>query len=185
MIDEIYKDASQRMEKTVNVMRENFSKIRTGRASTSLLDHVTVNYYGSDVPLNQAANVSVDDARTISITPWEKTMVQPIEKAIMTADLGLNPSTAGQVIRVVLPPLTEDRRKDLVKVVRQEAEDGRVAIRNIRRDANSDLKELVAEKEISDDDQHGGEVRVQQLTDKYIERIDSLLHDKEQEIMTV
>lgn len=185
MIDEIYSDTEKRMAKTIGVMRENFSKIRTGRASTSLLDHVTVDYYGTEVPLNQAANVAVEDARTITIQPWEKTMVQKIEKAIMMADLGLNPSTAGQVIRVVLPPLTEDRRKDLVKVIRQEAEDGRVAVRNIRRDANATVKELVNEKEISDDDQHGAETRIQQLTDKHIDRIDSLLQDKEQEIMTV
>lgn len=185
MIDEIYDDAQQRMDKTINVMRDNFSKIRTGRASTSLLDHVTVDYYGAQVPLNQAANISLEDARTITIQPWEKTMVQPIEKAIMTADLGLNPSTAGQVIRVVLPPLTEERRKDLVKVIRAEAEDGRVAVRNIRRDANSTLKELVNEKEISADDQHGAETRIQKLTDSHIDRIDSLLQDKEQEIMTV
>ena len=185
MIDDIYNDAEQRMDKTINVMRDNFGKIRTGRASTSLLDHVTVSYYGMDVPLNQAANISLDDARTISILPFEKSMVQPIEKAIMTADLGLNPSTAGQVIRVVLPLLTEERRKDLVKVVRHEAEDGRVAVRNIRRDANSDLKELVQDKQISADDQHGGETRVQKLTDQHIDRIDRLLQDKEQEIMTV
>ncbi len=185
MIDEILKDAEQRMDKTISVMRDNFGKIRTGRASTSLLDHVTVDYYGSDVPLNQAANVSTEDARTISIMPYEKTMVSKIEKAIMTADLGLNPSTAGQVIRVVLPPLTEERRRDLVKVIRAEAEDGRVAVRNIRRDANSTLKELVSEKEISADEQHGAEDRVQTLTDKIIARIDSLLEDKEQEIMTV
>jgi len=185
MIDDIYSDAKQRMDKTVNVMRENFSKIRTGRASANLLDHVTVEYYGVEVPLNQAANVSVEDARTITVAPWEKAMVQPIEKAIMSADLGLNPSTAGMVIRVVLPPLTEDRRKDLVKVIRAEAEDGRVAVRNIRRDANSTLKELVNEKEISADDQHVGETRIQKLTDEHVDRIDSLLEDKEQEIMTV
>lgn len=185
MIDDIYEDAKQRMDKSINVMRDNFGKIRTGRASTSLLDHVTVEYYGTNVPLNQAANVSLEDARTISIMPYEKTMVQKVEKAIMTADLGLNPSTAGQVIRVVLPPLTEDRRKDLVKVIRGEAEDGRVAVRNVRRDANSDIKELLNEKEISADDQHAGEQRIQQLTDQHIERIDSLLQDKEQEIMTV
>ncbi|WP_423820790.1 ribosome recycling factor [Salinisphaera sp. SPP-AMP-43] len=185
MIDEIYADAKQRMDKTVSVMRENFSKIRTGRASTSLLDHVTVDYYGVEVPLNQAANVATEDARTITVMPYEKSMVQKIEKAIMTADLGLNPSTAGQVIRVVLPPLTEDRRKDLVKVVRQEAEDARVAVRNVRRDANADLKEMVKEKEITEDDQHTGEERIQKLTDQHIERIDSLLQDKEQEIMTV
>ncbi|KEZ77047.1 ribosome recycling factor [Salinisphaera hydrothermalis] len=185
MIDDIYADAKQRMDKTISVMRENFSKIRTGRASTTLLDHVTVDYYGVEVPLNQAANVSTEDARTISIMPYEKTMVQKIEKAIMTADLGLNPSTAGQVIRVVLPPLTEERRKDLVKVIRQEAEDARVAVRNVRRDANADLKELVKEKEITEDDQHGGEERIQKLTDQHIERIDNLLQEKEQELMTV
>ena len=185
MIDDIYADAKQRMDKTISVMRENFSKIRTGRASTTLLDHVTVDYYGVEVPLNQAANVATEDARTISIMPYEKTMVQKIEKAIMTADLGLNPSTAGQVIRVVLPPLTEERRKDLVKVIRQEAEDARVAVRNVRRDANADLKELVKEKEITEDDQHSGEERIQKLTDQHIERIDNLLQEKEQELMTV
>lgn len=185
MIDDIHDDAGQRMDKSVSVMRENFSKIRTGRASTSLLDHVTVDYYGVDVPLNQAANVATEDARTISIMPYEKSMVQKIEKAIMTADLGLNPSTAGQVIRVVLPPLTEERRKDLVKVIRAEAEDARVAVRNVRRDANADLKELVKEKEITEDDQHDGEARIQKLTDQHIERIDHLLQEKEQELMTV
>ncbi|MGB7754967.1 MAG: ribosome recycling factor [Salinisphaera sp.] len=185
MIDDIHDDANKRMEKTVSVMRENFSKIRTGRASTSLLDHVTVDYYGVEVPLNQAANVATEDARTISIMPYEKSMVQKIEKAIMTADLGLNPSTAGQVIRVVLPPLTEERRKDLVKVIRQEAEDARVAVRNVRRDANADLKDLVKEKEITEDDQHDGEERIQKLTDQHIERIDNLLQEKEQELMTV
>ncbi|MGN8157209.1 ribosome recycling factor [Salinisphaera sp. RV14] len=185
MIDDIHDDANKRMAKTISVMRDNFSKIRTGRASTSLLDHVTVDYYGVEVPLNQAANVATEDARTLSIMPYEKTMVQKIEKAIMTADLGLNPSTAGQVIRVVLPPLTEERRRDLVKVIRQEAEDARVAVRNVRRDANADLKELVKEKEITEDDQHDGEVRIQKLTDQHIEHIDSLLQEKEQELMTV
>ena len=146
---------------------------------------MTVDYYGAEVPLNQAANVATEDARTISIMPYEKSMVQQIEKAIMTADLGLNPSTAGQVIRVVLPPLTEERRKDLVKVIRQEAEDARVAVRNMRRDANADLKELVKEKEITEDEQHDGEDRIQKLTDQQIERIDSLLQEKEQELMTV
>jgi ribosome recycling factor len=185
MIDDIQTDAKQRMEKTVSVMRENFSKIRTGRASTSLLDHVTVDYYGVEVPLKQAANIATEDARTLTVQPWEKSMVGKIEKAIISADLGLNPSTAGQVIRVVLPPLTEERRKDLVKLVRQEAEDARVAVRNVRRDANADLKELAKEKEISEDDQHTGEDRIQKLTDQQIESIDKLLQDKEQEIMTV
>lgn len=185
MIDDIYHDANKRMDKTVSVMRENFSKIRTGRASTSLLDHVTVDYYGVEVPLNQAANIATEDARTITVMPYEKSMVQKVEKAIMTADLGLNPSTAGQVIRVVLPPLTEERRKDLVKVIRQEAEDARVAVRNVRRDANADLKEMVKEKEITEDDQHEGEERIQKLTDQHVQRIDSLLQEKEQELMTV
>lgn len=185
MIDEIYADAKQRMDKTINVMRDNFSKIRTGRASTSLLDHVMVDYYGTEVPLHQAANVASEDARTLTVQPWEKSMVQKIEKAIMAADLGLNPSTAGQVIRIILPPLTEERRKDFVKVARQEAEDARVAIRNVRRDANADLKELAREKEISEDDQHAGEDRIQKLTDHHVAQIDSLLQDKEQEIMTV
>lgn len=185
MIDEIYEDAKQRMAKTLGVMTDNFSKIRTGRASTGLLDHVMVDYYGAAVPLSQAANVATEDARTITVSPWEKSMVQPIEKAIMVADLGLNPSTAGQIIRIVLPPLTEERRKDLVKVVRQEAEDGRIAIRNIRRDANQDGKELVSEKEISEDEQRHAETRIQSLTNEHIARIDHLLADKEQEIMTV
>lgn len=185
MIDDIVKDAGQRMDKSVNVLSEEFTKIRTGRAHSSLLDHVHVDYYGADVPLNQAANVSVEDARTISIQPWEKSMVPVIEKAIMTSDLGLNPSTAGTVIRVVLPPLTEERRRDLVKIVRQEAEDARVAVRNIRRDANQDIKELIKEKEISDDEGRAGENRIQALTDKHISRIDSLLETKEQDMMTV
>ncbi|RJS95338.1 ribosome recycling factor [Salinisphaera sp. Q1T1-3] len=185
MIDDIYADAKQRMDKSISVMREDFAKIRTGRASTSLLDHVTVEYYGVEVPLNQAANVATEDARTITVMPYEKSMVQPVEKAIMTANLGLNPSTAGQVIRIVLPPMTEERRKDLVKVLRSEAEDTRVAVRNVRRDANADMKELVKEKEITEDEQHGGEERIQKLTDEHIERIDALLGEKEQEIMTV
>lgn len=185
MLEEIQKDAGQRMDKTIAVLNENFHKIRTGRAHSSLLDHVTVSYYGTEVPLNQAANVSVEDARTLTIQPWEKSMVPVIEKAVMTADLGLNPSTAGTVIRVVLPPLTEERRKDLVKILRQEAEDARIAIRNIRRDANQDLKELANDKELSEDEARVGEQRIQELTDKHIARIDSLLEAKEQEMMTV
>lgn len=185
MIDAIYEDAKQRMDKTIRVMSENFSKIRTGRASTSLLDQVTVEYYGAEVPLSQAANLATEDARTITVSPWEKSMVQPIEKAIMSADLGLNPSTAGKVIRIALPPLTEERRHELVKVVRHEAEDGRIAVRNIRRDANQDGKELVNEKEISEDEQRRAETRIQALTDEHISRIDHLLADKEQEIMTI
>lgn len=185
MIDEICQDAKQRMDKSINVMHGDFAKIRTGRASTSLLDHVTVEYYGMEVPLNQAANVATEDARTISIMPYEKTMVQKIEKAIMSADLGLNPSTAGAVIRIVFPPMTEERRKDMVKILRAEAEDARVAVRNVRRDANADFKELLKEKEITEDEQHGGEARIQKLTDEHVARIDQALTDKEQEIMTV
>lgn len=185
MLDDIQKDATQRMEKTIAVLNDNFHKIRTGRAHSSLLDHVTVNYYGAEVPLNQAANISVEDARTITIAPWEKSMVPVIEKAIMTSDLGLNPSTAGTVIRVVLPPLTEDRRRDLVRILRQEAEDARIAIRHIRRDANQYLKDMVSEKELSEDEARHGEQRIQELTDKHIARIDSLLEAKEQDVMKV
>ena len=185
MQDEIIKDAAERMDKSIDVMSQGFTKVRTGRAHTSLLDHVTVSYYGSEVPLNQAANVNVEDARTLSILPFEKTMVQPIEKAIMSADLGLNPSTSGTVIRIVLPPLTEERRRDLVKILRSESEDAKVAIRNIRRDANQDFKDLLNEKELSEDEARGAELRIQELTDKHVERIDTLLAAKEQEVMTV
>lgn len=185
MIDDIIEDAQKRMDKTVSVLSQEFTKIRTGRAHSSLLDHIHVDYYGTEVPLNQASNVSVEDARTITIQPWEKSMVPVIEKAIMNSDLGLNPSTAGTVIRVVLPPLTEERRRDLVKIVRQEAEDARVAIRNIRRDANQDCKDLAKEKEVSEDEAKAGENRIQELTDKHVARIDSLLENKEQDMMTV
>ncbi|MAA75216.1 MAG: ribosome recycling factor [Salinisphaeraceae bacterium] len=185
MIEDIIADASERMKKSIAVLRDAFTKVRTGRAHASLLDHVTVEYYGGDVPINQVANVMVEDARTITITPWEKAMVQPLEKAIMKADLGLNPSTAGTVIRVILPPLTEERRRDLVKVVRSEAEDARVAVRNIRRDANQDFKELVGEKDVSEDDARRAEQRIQTLTDESIKKIDDLLEAKEQDMMTI
>ena len=185
MEDDIIKDAGERMAKTIDVMSQGFTKVRTGRAHTSLLDHVTVEYYGSEVPLNQAASVNVEDARTLQVLPFEKNMVQPIEKAIMKADLGLNPSTAGTTIRIILPPLTEERRRDLVKVLRAESEDAKVAIRNIRRDANQDFKELVNEKELSEDEARRAEQRIQDLTDKHVEKIDSLLAAKEQEVMTV
>lgn len=185
MIDDIVKDAGQRMDKSIAVLGDAFARVRTGRASSSLLDHLHVDFYGADVPLNQAANISVEDARTISIQPWEKNMVPVIEKAIMTSDLGLNPSTAGTVIRVAIPPLTEERRRHLVRALRQEAEDARVAIRNIRRDANQDFKELAGEKEISEDDARRAETRIQELTDAHVGRIDSLLEAKEQEVMTV
>lgn len=185
MIDDIQNDAEIRMQKSIEALKLNLSKIRTGRAHASLLDHVMVDYYGSEMPIKQVANVSAEDARTIMVTPWEKDMVKKIEKAIMTSDLGLNPSTAGTVIRIPMPMLTEERRRDLVKVVRQEGEAAKVAIRNIRRDANSDLKELLKEKEISEDDERRGEDLVQKLTDKYVAETDEVLGVKEKELMEV
>lgn len=185
MIEDIRKDAETRMSKTVESCRHDLAKIRTGRAHPSLLDHITVEYYGSEVPINQVANVAVEDARTLSITPWEKHMVQLVEKAIMTSDLGLNPNTAGTVIRVPLPQLTEERRKDLIRIVRQEAEGSRVAIRNIRRDANNDLKELLKEKEVSEDEERRGQELIQKLTDKYVAEIDQVLEAKEAELMEI
>jgi len=185
MIEDVKKDADARMRKTVDSLKQEMAKIRTGRAHSSLLDHVTVQYYGSELPLNQAANVTVEDSRTLAVTPWEQQMVPKIEKAIMESDLGLNPSSAGKVIRVPMPALTEERRRELVKVVRQEAENARVAVRNIRRDANSDLKQLKKEKEITEDDEHQGEEMVQKLTDHYVKEIDQILEDKEKELMEV
>jgi ribosome recycling factor len=157
MIDDIKKNAAERMAKSVEALGHELAKIRTGRAHPSLLDHVKVSYYGSEVPISQVANVAAEDARTLTVTPWEKTMVQVVEKAIIQSDLGVNPNTAGTVIRVPMPQLTEERRRDLQRIARQEAEQARVAVRNIRRDANHDLKELVKEKLISEDDEHRGQ----------------------------
>ena len=185
MLDEIKKDAGERMAKSVASLRQELTKIRTGRAHTSLLDHITVEYYGSQVPLNQVSNVGVEDSRTLTVTPWEKDMVQPIEKAIMTSDLGLNPASAGTVIRVPLPALTEERRKDMIRVVRQEAEGGRVAIRNIRRDAIGDVKDLLKEKMIGEDDERRAEDEIQGITDKYVAEVDQVLADKEAELMEI
>ena len=185
MIEDIKKDASKRMAKSIDALKDEFSRLRTGRANTSLLDHVKVDYYGTATPLSQVANVAVQDARTLTITPWEKNMVQAIEKAIMTADLGLNPATAGTVIRVPLPPLTEERRKDLIRIVRQEAEGARVAIRNIRRDANNDIKALLKEKEISEDDDRRAQDEIQKITDKYVAEVDTLCADKEKDMMEI
>ncbi len=185
MIDEILKDAEARMNKSIAALQSELAKIRTGRAHPSLLDHVTVDYYGSEVPISQVANVNVDDPRTLAVTPWEKDMVGKVEKAIMTSDLGLNPVTAGTVIRVPMPALTEERRRDLVKVVRQELEAGKVAVRNIRRDANSDLKELEKEKEISEDDERRAQEQVQKLTDKAIKEMEAVLAVKEKELMEI
>lgn len=185
MLNDIKKDAAGRMDKSVESLKQELSKIRTGRAHTSLLDHIHVEYYGSDVPLSQVSNIGVEDARTLTVTPWEKDMVPVIEKAIMTSDLGLNPATAGTVIRVPLPPLTEERRKDMIRVVRQEAENGRIAVRNIRRDAISDIKELLKEKEIGQDDERRAEEEIQQITDKHVAAIDAVLAEKESELMEI
>ena len=185
MIDDILKDAKERMAKSVETLRHELTKLRTGRAHTSLLDHITVDYYGSEVPLKQVANVNVEDARTLTVTPWEKQMVQVIEKAIMKSDLGLNPNTAGTVMRIPLPPLTEERRRDMIKVVRHEAEGARVAIRNIRRDANNDFKELLKEKEISEDDERRAQDQIQKLTDAAIADAEKVLQAKEAELMEI
>jgi ribosome recycling factor len=185
MIEDIKTDTSTRMGKSVEAFKNELSKIRTGRAHASLLDQVSVEYYGSEVPISQVANVVAEDARSLLVTPWEKDMVKVVEKAILTSDLGLNPATAGTAIRVPMPPLTEERRRDLVKVVKNEAENSKIAIRNIRRDANNDLKELLKEKEISEDDERRGQDLIQKLTDKFIKEIDALLVVKEQELMEV
>jgi ribosome recycling factor len=173
------------MGKSIDAFRQALSKIRTGRAHPSLLDHVKIDYYGSEVPLSQVANINVEDSRTLVVNPWEKQMVQAVEKAIMKSDLGLNPNTAGTVIRIPMPPLTEERRRDMVKIVRSEAEGARVAIRNIRRDANSDLKELLKEKEISEDDERRASDRIQKLTDQYVEEVEKLVEVKEAELMEI
>lgn len=185
MLNDIKKDAASRMAKSVEALRHELTKLRTGRAHTSLLDHITVEYYGNEVPLNQVANVNVEDSRTLTITPWEKSMVQPIERAIMNSDLGLNPASAGTVIRVPLPPLTEERRKDMIRIVRQEAEGGRVAIRNIRRDALSDIKDLQKEKMIGEDEERRANDEIQVITDKHIAEVDRVLAEKERDLMEV
>jgi len=185
MLNEINQDAQERMQKSANALIENFKKIRTGRAHPSILESVMVSYYGSDVPLTQVANVSVEDARTLSIAPWEKPMVGTIEKAIMKSDLGLNPASNGDVIRVPMPALTEETRKGYIRQARQEAENAKIAIRNIRRDANSDIKELLKEKEITEDDQRRGEDLIQKLTDKFVAEVDSLLENKEKDLMEI
>ena len=185
MIDDIKKDASERMGKSVEALRHELAKIRTGRAHPSLLDHIKVSYYGSDVPVNQVANVAVEDARTLTVTPWERSMVTVVEKALIQSDLGINPNTAGTVIRVPMPPLTEERRRDLQRVARHEAEQARVAVRNIRRDANQQLKELVKEKMISDDDERRGQDLVKKLTDQFVKDIDQVLEEKESDLMAI
>lgn len=185
MINDIQQDAATRMTKSIEALKHEFSKIRTGRAHPSLLDQVSVSYYGTESALSQVANIAVEDSRTLSITPWEKTMVQAIEKAILKSDLGLNPSNNGTVIRVPLPALTEERRRSLVKLVKQEAENGRVAIRNIRRDANSEIKESLKEKLISEDEAHAAEEKIQKLTDQYIKDVEKLLEAKEADLLSL
>lgn len=183
MIEDIKKDASIRMSKTLDSLRTELAKIRTGRAHPSLLEHVHVEYYGSLVPISQAANVSIEDARTLAVAPWDKNMVQPLEKAIMKSDLGLNPVTAGTIIRIPLPPLTEERRISLGKVVHHEGENGKIAIRNIRRDAIQQIKGLLKNKDISEDDDHRAEQEIQQLTDSHVKQADEIVAVKEQELL--
>ncbi|KTD08124.1 ribosome recycling factor [Legionella jamestowniensis] len=185
MINDIKQDAEKRMKKTVETLQHDLTKIRTGRANPSLLDHVQVDYYGNPTPLNQVANITVSDSRTLLVTPWEKSIVAAVEKAILTSDLGLNPATAGNAIRVPMPALTEERRKEMIRVVRGEGEQGRVAIRNIRRDANNHLKEMVKAKEISEDDERRANELIQKLTDKYIADVDALLVEKEKDLMEI
>jgi ribosome recycling factor len=185
MIADIKKAAEQKMKKSLDALKTDLSKVRSGRPHTGLLDHINVDYYGAPTPLNQVANVTLADARTIGVVPWEKSMMSSIEKAIRDSDLGLNPMTVGDMVRVPMPPLTEDRRRELTKIVKQEAEAVRVAMRNIRRDANAHLKTLIKDKEISVDDERRGQEEIQKLTDHYIAEIDKLLQAKETELMSV
>ncbi|MDE2197220.1 MAG: ribosome recycling factor [Gammaproteobacteria bacterium] len=185
MIDDVKKSATTRMHKSADVLKETLAKLRTGRAHPSLLDHLRVSYYGSEVPLNQVANVTVADGRTLTITPWEKQMVPVIEKAIMSSDLGLMPATAGSIIRVPMPALTEERRREIIKVARQEAEAARVAVRGVRRDANTELKTLLKDKKITEDQERRAQDEIQKLTDKSIADIDKILAGKEAELLEV
>jgi ribosome recycling factor len=185
MINEILDDAKIRMDKSVESLKSELMRLRTGRANTGLLDSIKVDYYGSPTPLSQVANINVQDARTLSVQPWEKNMMQPIEKAILESDLGLNPMSAGDVMRIPIPPLTQERRLDLVKIVKNEGEGGKVAVRNIRRDAISHIKELLKDKDISEDDERRAEEQVQKLTDTHVAIIDSLLKEKEEELMEI
>ncbi len=185
MLAEIKSDARSRMNKSLESLRNELAKIRTGRAHPSLLEHVHVDYYGTEVPVGQAATVAVEDARTLMVTPWDKNMVPVIEKAILTSDLGLNPTTAGTVIRIPLPPLTEERRRELGKVVHHEGENAKIAIRNIRRDANHHLKELLKDKDITEDDERRSEQEIQELTDLAVSKVDEIVGEKEQELLEI
>jgi ribosome recycling factor len=185
VIDEILEDAKSRMGKSVESLKTELTKIRTGRAHPSLLDQISVDYYGADTPIKQVANVTVEDSRTLAVAPYEKQMVPVVEKAIINSGLGLNPATAGNLIRIPMPPLTEERRRELVKVVKGEGENAKIAVRNIRRDANSDFKDLLKEKEISEDESRDAEDSVQKLTDKYVASIDDVIAVKEKELMEI
>ena len=185
MLKQIHSDAETRMKKSVEGLRHDLTRLRTGRASTALVEHLKVSYYGSDMPLTQVANIAVTDARSITITPWEKTMVAPIEKAIMASDLGLTPNTAGTTIRINLPALTEERRRELSKHVGHEGESAKVAVRNIRRDAMHQVKDLLKEKQISEDDERRAEDDIQKLTDQYVKEVDAVVKAKEEELMAI
>ena len=185
MLNDIKKDATTRMNKSVEAFRQDLTKLRTGRATTALVDHLKVNYYGSDMPLTQVASVSIADARSLTITPWEKGMVSAVEKAILASDLGLTPNTAGTVIRINLPPLTEERRKELTKHVHAEGENAKVAIRNVRRDAIQHVKELLKDKKVTEDEARRSEDEIQKLTDKHVKDVDDVVKAKEQELMAV
>ncbi len=184
-IAEIQKSTEQKMQKSVEALKADYAKVRTGRAHTGLLDHIQVDYYGSMVPLAQVAQVGLGDARTITVQPWEKKMIPVVEKAIRESDLGLNPATTGDVVRVPMPPLTEQRRKELVKVVKHEGENTKVAVRNLRRDANHHIKELLKAKTISEDDDRRAEEAIQKLTDRFVAEVDKLVAEKEKEVLTV
>lgn len=184
-VADIISQTQHKMGRTIETLREDFTKIRTGRASTGLLEHIMVDYYGCPTPLTQVAQLGVGDARTLTVQPWEKNMVAVVEKAIRNSDLGLNPATSGMVIRVPLPPLTEERRREITKVVKRLAEEGKVAIRNVRREANDAVKKLLKDKEISEDEARGSDNDIQKLTDKFIAEVDTVTEEKEKEIMTV
>ena len=185
MIDDIQKDAEDRMKKSVESTKDAMSRIRTGRATPALLEHLTVDYYGTATPVTQVATVAVADARTLTVQPWEKNMLSVIERAILESDLGLNPVTAGETMRIPLPPMTEERRVSMVKVVKSEGEDGKIAIRNIRRDAIQSVRELLKEKEITQDEEKQSEGDLQKITDKYVAMVDQLVAEKEKEVMEV
>jgi len=185
MINEIKQDTKQRMQKSIEALQSDFAKIRTGRASPGILEHVMVNYYGTETPLSHVAKINVADAKMLTVTPWEKKLIPDIEKAILNANLGLNPVTSGDIIRVPMPPMTEERRREMSKLARQEAENAKVAIRNIRRDANQHLKDLLKQKEVSEDDDRRAQDEIQKITDEFISKVDEHLSSKEKDLMAV